>query len=106
MNDHCPDCGATFEEPRDLRHWWLRLLRCPKDHAFFMEIADARWTSFLQRLDTGVGQKLCDAPNQVVELAASRIKRIDHKTVSTVFFEHTLLGCYDPAREYEVGYKQ
>jgi hypothetical protein len=41
---------------------------------------------------------------QLIEMAVSRIKHIDYKTVSIVFFEHTILGVYTQEKEYKVEY--
>lgn len=105
MNIYCPDCGATLKEPRDLRAHWLRLLKCPRCVAGdFLEVADARWIFPMQRLDLGVSEKIVAADDALIRTAAGRIRQIDYKTVSTVDFEHTMLGCYDPSRAYRIIY--
>lgn len=105
MNTHCPDCGAKLEEPRDLRAHWLRLLKCPRCvSGDFLEIGDARWIFPMQRLDLGVSKKILTADDALLRTAVERIRQIDYKTVSTVGFEHTLLGCYDPSRTYRIVY--
>jgi hypothetical protein len=105
MNDHCPDCGVKLLEPRDLRHHWLRLLRCPSCSAgYFLEVADSRWIFPMLRLEPGVSKKLLDADDALLRTAVERIRRIDCKTLSIVDFEHTLLGCYDPSRTYRIVY--
>lgn len=106
MNEFCPDCGSRFKEARDLAKWWLQLRQCPKACGYFLEVADIRWIYPLQRLEPGVGQKLLNAPEDLIDEAISRIKRIDFKTMSIAFFEHTILGCYRPESEYEVRYRQ
>lgn len=45
-------------------------------------------------LDLGVKDRLVDAAPSLVELAVSRIRMIDYKTVSIVGFEQTLLGTF------------
>lgn len=50
-------------------------------------------------LDLGVKDRLVDAESSLVELAVSRIRMIDYKTVSIVGFEQTLLGTFsDPGK--------
>lgn len=58
----------------------------------------------MQRLDLGVSKKILTADDALLRTAVERIRQIDYKTVSTVGFEHTLLGCYDPSRTYRIVY--
>lgn len=105
MNSNCPDCGNNLYKSLDLSQWWIELLHCDNGCGYFLSVLDMRNIYPLQRLDRGVGQILLKAEDSTIELAVKRIKRIDHKTISVVFFEHTLLGCYDVQREYEVNHK-
>lgn len=57
-------------------------------------IADSKHVFPLLQLSLGVKERLVGAEQSLVTLAASRIQTIDHRTVSIVQFEHTLLGCY------------
>ncbi len=105
MNNYCPDCGSKLEEPRDLRAYWLRLLKCPScTSADFLEVADAKWTFPMLRLEAEVSNKILAADDSFLGTAVERIRQIDYKTVSIIGFEHTLLGCYDPNRSYRVVY--
>ena len=105
MNDYCPDCGAKFEEPRDLSSHWLRLLKCPRcSGGDFLEVIDSRWIFPLLRLDPGTLTKIKGAEAKALEIAAARVRRVDFKTVSIVGFEQTLLGCFDQSRSYRIVY--
>ena len=61
-----------------------------------------------QRSAAGDVERLRDeVDEETLRAACSRIKRIDYKTVSIVFFEQTLLGIYEGAeREYRVVYPE
>jgi hypothetical protein len=102
---YCSICGGRLVEIRDLSSHWAQAYRCSTSnlHAF-MKIIDARWIFPLVELQTGVADALERASEDTLRLAFSRIKQVDYRTVSLLFFEHTLLGCYDPAREYRVVY--
>lgn len=105
MNNFCPDCGAKFTEPRDLRQFWLRLLKCPTCQlGDFLEVADSRWIFPLQRLESDIYQKIIEADESLIRTAVERIRQIDFKTVSIVDFEHTLYGIYDAKRRYTITY--
>ena len=85
-----------LREIGELRHLWITVYECPSGLPFheFLWVADTRWVFPLLELGTGVKERLLAAEPSLVELAVSRIRMIDHKTVSIVGFEHTLLGCY------------
>ncbi|HKR65472.1 MAG TPA: hypothetical protein VJZ00_17210 [Thermoanaerobaculia bacterium] len=103
---YCPNCGAQLREVGDFRRFWLTVYVCPTNELdAFLHVADNRWIYPLQELQRGVLDALRVADDAKLELAVSRIKRIDYKTVSIVGFEHTLLGCYDPSRDYDVVYR-
>nr|WP_231103676.1 hypothetical protein [Xanthomonas translucens] len=57
-------------------------------------MGDPRWTFPLLDLNPGVKDRLVNADPALVELAVSRIRMIDYKTVSIVDFEKTLLGAF------------
>lgn len=91
MNDYCPDCGSELSEPRDLRKYWLRLLKCvDKGCGFFLEVGDSRWVYPMQRLDLGVGDKMIAVDEDVIENAVGRIEAINYKTVSILEFERLI----------------
>jgi hypothetical protein len=105
MNDFCPDCGARFTEPRDLRTFWIRVLKCPScTLGDFLEVGDSRWIFPLQRLELGSFQKIMAADETLLRTAVERVRRIDFKTVSIVDFEQTLSGSFDASRRYTITY--
>ena len=59
-----------------------------------MEVGDPRWVYPLLDLNLGVKDRLANADRSLVELAVSRIKPIDYKSVTIDDFEQTLLGVY------------
>jgi len=94
-----------LEDQLDLKKRWLRFLKCPRcSAAYFLEVADSKFIYPLQRLDTGAARKLKAAGEAEIDAAVTRIRRIDHKTVSIVEFEQTLLGSHNPERSYRVIY--
>ena len=105
MNNFCPDCGGRLAEPRDLRRFWIRLLKCPTCvPGEFLEVGDARWIYPLQRLEPGSCQQLMEGEESTIRTAVERIRSLDYKTVSIVAFEATLSGSYDAGRRYVVTY--
>ena len=80
----------------DFRSHWITVYECPSDLPLhdFMEVGDPRWVFPLLGLNLGVKERLVDADPSLIDIAVSRIKMIDYKTVSIVGFEQTLLGVY------------
>lgn len=102
---YCPECGDKLKEIRDLREFWAEAYRCRgQESQTFLKVIDQRWVYSPLALERGVAEAIEDADEETLRLAFSRIKRIDYKTISIVSFEYTLLGCYDPDREYRVVY--
>jgi len=96
MTRYCPACGSHLNEVGDFRRFWFSVYVCSANPLHeFLYIADARWIYPLLNLQTGVLKALQSVNEATIELAVSRLKFIDYKTVSIVDFEHTLLGCYD-----------
>ena len=102
---YCSNCGGFLETLRDLSAYWAEAYRCSTDRNHtFIRIIDSRWIYPLLNLQMGVADAINEASEETLKLAFSRIKRIDYKTVSVVFFEHTLLHCYDETQGYRVVY--
>lgn len=80
--------------------------RCPDPSCgrSYLEVGDLRWDPCLLELGPGILDELSSAPLDVVELAFRRLRRVDHRTVSLVGFEQTLLGAYDPTRLARIVY--
>ena len=105
MYDFCPEHGERLLSIGDFTKFWCRVYRCPAPNCpGYIEVSNPNWLPLLIRLDIGVLPKLEASSQPVIEEAFGRIKQIDYKTVSTVFFEHTLLGCYRKREEYRVLY--
>lgn len=101
MSRYCSHCGLELREAGDFRRYWITVYQCPSTLPLhdFLEVGDPRWIFPLLNLDLGVKDRLVDAESSLVELAVSRIRMIDYKTVSIVGFEHTLLGTFsDPGK--------
>ncbi|WP_338123711.1 hypothetical protein [Xanthomonas bonasiae] len=96
MPRHCSYCGLELREVGDFRSYWLIVYECPSKLPLhdFLEVGDPRWTFPLLDLNPGVKDRLFDAAPSLVELAVSRIRMIDYKTVSIAGFEQTLLGTF------------
>lgn len=106
MYQFCPEHGDRFSEIGDFRKYWARVLKCGEPRCpGYIEIADAQWEYPLLQLQAGVLSALETATPAILEDAFNRVKRIDYKTISIIFFEHTLLGCYRRRDEYKVLYR-
>ncbi|WP_369942315.1 hypothetical protein [Xanthomonas medicagonis] len=96
MSRYCSYCGLALQQVGDFRSQWLTVYACPSGaplHAF-VEVGDARRVFPLLDLSAGVKDRLLGAEPSLVQLAVSRIRMIDYKTVSIVGFEQTLLGLH------------
>jgi len=99
MSRYCSHCGLELREFGDFRSHWITVYECPSELPLhdFLEVGDPRWIFPLLDLNLGVKDRLTNADPSLVELAVSRIRMIDYKTVSIVGFEQTLLGTFsDP----------
>lgn len=99
MPRHCSHCGLELGEAGNFRPYWMTVYECPSGLPLheFVEVGDPRWTFPLLDLNLGIKDRLTNADASLVELAVSRIRMIDYKTVSIVGFEQTLLGIFpDP----------
>ncbi|WP_369935911.1 hypothetical protein [Xanthomonas tesorieronis] len=96
MSRYCSHCGLELREVGDFRSHWITVYECSSTLPLhdFLEVGDPRWIFPLLNLDLGVKDRLVDAEPSLVELAVSRIRMIDYKTVSIVGFEQTLLGAF------------
>ncbi|OHX22224.1 hypothetical protein [Xanthomonas alfalfae] len=96
MAKFCSECGSELREIGDFRPHWFSVYECKSGAPLhdFIQIADSKHVFPLLQLSLGGKERLVGAEQSLVTLAASRIQTIDHKTVSIVQFEHTLLGCY------------
>ena len=104
MDAFCPNCGKILIELRFLPKYQARVYKCfarPTD--CFVEILSARNVYPLQILDSKATEILVSAPEDLLDLAFKRIKYIDYKTISIVYFEQTLLGAYRD-KEYKIVY--
>ena len=104
MRKYCQRCGSELEQVKLVAHLWIAFYKCPQACDAYLEVADPRWIFPWQILEPGVLQKALAASDESLRLAAERIKFIDYKTVSSVFFEKTLLGIYKEGEEYEIVY--
>ena len=105
----CPTCGGELRAiPYMAELWWAQPYRCARDEGHtYINILDERWVYPLLPLERGVAEAFESADEETLRAACGRIKRIDYKTVSIVFFERTLLGIYEGAeREYRVVYPE
>jgi len=93
---YCTHCGSKLKQVGDFASLWFLIYECPNgEHCpDYIEVGDSRWIFPLLELQANVKKCLLSANSDLVQLAATRIKQIDYKTVSIIGFEHTLLGCY------------
>ncbi len=71
-------------------------------HAYLVTVDSKSGESSLLKLQPDVFEMLSQAPQELIDLAFGRIRRIDYRTVSIMDFEQTLLGCFDPSRTYRI----
>lgn len=98
---YCPQCGAKLDELSVPARLWLKACRCSSVGscgAFYLEKIDGRNIYPLVVTYPNIPDILKTASQQVLDLALSRIRIIDYKTVSLVDFERTLLGVYEKER--------
>jgi hypothetical protein len=101
----CPECGAGTRSIRDLSGYWAEAWRClAEPERAFIRILDTRNSYPRLELQPGVAAAIEQADDELLRVAFARLKRVDHRTISILFFEQTLLGCYDAGREYRVVY--
>jgi hypothetical protein len=105
MYEFCPEHGERLTEVGDFRQFWCSVYRCPaRNCCGYLEVGDPRSLPLLIQLDVGILAKLAAASPPLLKEAFGRIKRIDYKTASIVFFEHTLNGAFRKEAEYRVIY--
>lgn len=93
MYEFCPEHGERLVPVGNFTKHWCHVYRCPAPNCpGYIEVGSPRWLPVLIRLDIGVLPKLEAATPAVLEEAFGRIKWIDYKTISTIFFEKTVLG--------------
>ena len=105
MYRYCPQHGEQLTEVGDYREFWFCVYECPQQNCCgYIELADGRHLPILVRLEEGTLRSLETASRELIEVAVSRIKQIDYKTVSIIYFEQTLQGSYRTGNEYRVVY--
>ena len=93
MAKYCLHTGEELVSVGDFREHWCIVYK--SSAAAYIEVADAGKGDYpLLELQRGVIDKLESAAPDLLELAFSRLKPIDFRTISVLAFEHTLLGCY------------
>ena len=89
-----PDTGQKLVPIKIINGYWISIYENQETETSYLYLLDMKWEYPLIKLNPGVSNKIKIADTETIKLACSRIKRIDYKTISTVDFEHTLLGCY------------
>ena len=105
MTRYCSQCGSELREVGDFGIHWFTVFECSSgSHCHdFIEIGDQRWIFPLLDLSHGVKQCLLASDQALVKLAASRLKRVDCKTVSIVGFEQTITNTYREADHAQIS---
>lgn len=102
MYEFCPEHGQRFCPIGDFTKYWCRVYRCPAPNCpGYIEIGDPR-AQLLIQLELGVLSKLEVASAAILDEAFGRIRSIDYKTVSIIYFEKTVLGSYRKGEEYRI----
>lgn len=107
MQKYCQLCGSPLTAVGDHLKYWIIFYECSKRcmlWATYLEVSDPNWSYPLQILEFGTLERALSVPEGVIGLAVSRIKRIDYKTISILYFEQTIWGSYGEGKEYKVVY--
>ena len=98
----CPFCGNELLRLRMFPAHYSRVYRCSHEsNRNFLEVVGTLHSYPLQNLENGVAEILTEASEELIDKAFSRIKYIDYKTISIIYFEQTLLGIYQN-KEYQI----
>ncbi|CAN5896538.1 hypothetical protein BH11VER1_BH11VER1_02390 [soil metagenome] len=107
-SDHtffCYQCGSQLLLTRKFEKLWIDLFECPQAcEPGYLYIYDKKWIIPLQVLSPGVPQRLKEISLEEAERSLNRLRQIDYKTISIVAFERTILGSYDPKKDYRIVY--
>ena len=102
MKHFCPHCGNELLRLRMFHRHCSSLYRCSSESfRNFLEIVGTHHSYPLLNLDNGVAEILVDASEEIIDRAFIKIKYIDYKTISILYFEQTLLGFYQN-KEYQI----
>lgn len=97
-----PDTGEQLTEARWFQKHWVRVFK--GKNGYFLQVEDMRWIYPLLPISSKAGRILEKEENEEkIESALSRLKHIDHKTISTVFLENFLEGATN-TMEYKIVY--
>jgi len=95
MKQFCPYCGNELLRLRMFHRHYSSLYRCSSESfRNFLEIVGTHDHYPLLNLDNGVAEILVEAPEEIIDRAFIRIRYIDYKTISILYFEQTLLSIY------------
>ena len=103
MKHFCPYCGNELLRLRMFHRHCSSLYRCSSESfRNFLKIVGTHHSSYpLLNLDNGVAEILVEASEEIIDRAFIKIKYIDYKTISILYFEQTLLGFYQN-KEYQI----
>jgi len=102
MKHFCPYCGNELLRVRMFHAHYSSVYRCSNESfRNFLEVVGTHNSYPLQNLENGVAEILVEASEEIIDKAFSRIKQIDYKTISIIYFEQTLLGVYQN-KEYQI----
>ena len=103
MKQFCPYCGSELLRLRMFHRHHSSLYRCSSESfRNFLEIVGTHDSYPLLNLDNGVAEILMEASEEIIDRAFIRIKYIDYKTISIVYFEQTLLSIHQN-KEYQIA---
>ena len=95
MEFYCQKCGSRLNVARFLPEYHSSVYVCSNQpYHCYLGLQDTHKEYPLQILDPKAAENMKNAPEDLLNAAFRRIKFIDHKTISIVYFEQTLLGVY------------
>ena len=94
MYKYCPVTGERLRRVAEFPEYWCTVYE--SSAGGYLEVGHARWVYPLVSIGPDVLAKLQNSPPHVIEQAFKRLQRPDCKSISTLAFEQTILGCYEP----------
>lgn len=96
MYKYCPVTGERLRRVAEFPEFWCTVYE--SSAGGYLEVGHARWVYPLVSIGQEVVARLQNSPSDVIELAFKRLEKPDCKSISTMAFEQTILGCYEPAQ--------
>lgn len=104
MYKFCPVTGEPLRRVAEFPKYWCTVYE--SSAGGYLEVGHARWVYPLVSIGLDVVERLQNSPRPIIDEAFGRLGKPDCKSISTLAFEQTLLGCYDPVSHNGNGNSQ